>query len=76
MPQGTIQSKSRRSGVTFSAKPCEVTPPETCTPSAAIFFSAIVPPGSVHTPVRPLDALSQHAELAAGADQHLFPADA
>ena len=52
MPQGTISSKSRRSVVTFSAKPCEVIPREMCTPMAAIFFSGIEPPGSVHTPVR------------------------
>ena len=72
MPQGMIHSKSRRSVVTFSAKPCEVTPCETCTPMAAIFFSGMLPPAIVQTPVQLADALRHHAEVAAGADQHLF----
>ena len=39
MPHGTMRSKSRRSVVTLSAKPCEVTPCETWIPMAPIFFS-------------------------------------
>ena len=72
MPQGTIQSKSRRSVVTFSAKPCEVTPCETWTPMAAIFFSGCCRRRCVQTPVQLADALRHHAEVAAGADEDLF----
>ena len=72
MPHGTIHSKSRRSVVTFNAKPCDVTPCETWTPIAAIFFSGMLPPAIVQTPVSFADALRHHTELAAGTDQHLF----
>ena len=39
MPQGTISWKSRRSGFTLNANPCEVMPRAMWTPIAAIFFS-------------------------------------
>ena len=87
MPQGTIQSKSRRSVVTLSAKPCEVTPCETWTPMAASLRLALlgVRAGG---PVRGTiagsaaaegpdagalgDALGHDAEVGAGADQRFF----
>src|SRR6185437_4504672 len=53
IPQGTISRKSRRSAVTFQANPWDVMPCEMWTPIAAIFFSGMLPPGSVHTPVLP-----------------------
>ena len=72
MPQGTIQSKSRRSGVTLRAKPCEVTAWETWMPMAASFFSAdgaagVGPDAGAFT-----DALGGDAEVFAGEDESFF----
>ena len=72
IPQGTIQSKSRRSVVTLSAKPCEVTPCETWTPMAAIFFSRMLPPAMVQTPVSLQMRWAITPKSPAGADQRLF----
>ena len=47
IPHGTIHSKGWRSHSTFTAKPCVVTPRETCTPIEAI----LSPPTQI--PVRP-----------------------
>ena len=58
--------------MTLSAKPCEVTPCETWTPMAAIFFSWILPPAMRPDAGALADALRHDAEVAAGTDEDLF----
>ncbi len=74
MPQGTIRSKSRRSVVTLSAKPCEVMPREMWTPMAAIFFSGIEPAGDGPDAGASGDALRWDGEVSQGADEGLLRA--
>ncbi len=72
MPQGMIHSKSRRSVVTLSAKPCEVTALRDVDADGGDLFLADA--AARHRPDAGefADALRHHAEVAAGADQHLF----
>ncbi len=72
MPQGTIQSKSRRSVVTLSAKPCEVMACETWMPMAASLFFLHYAAGVGPDAGAFADALRGHAEVLAAEDQRLF----
>ena len=74
IPQGTIKAKSSRSVVTFRAKPWVVTPRATCTPSAAIFFSADSTSGDGPDAGAPGRALGKHAVVRTGANEYFFQA--